>query len=626
MAGRGPSRFSKVTALPLAGGGAGGGSVNIDVSQFRDRVLANRDADTAMSVADGLAETMAGLDTALDAKGAIKPPLQQFVESLQRVAVEHEKSPAENVIEPYRQAFQKLVSRNPMQADAILRSSNLPEPTVSALSQQGPAKATRSRVESLAPEDVVALQEAQDISAALKAGREMTMGQEMAPNDLEGMQQVPLAQETALFDDTRQGKSLISRLVRLERERPAIEGLSDAGAAYAPMPEGPDAPKTRNEFPYSLSQLMGPENKALAVGMYYRDEAGRAKTPQQIMYPAIKGADNIRLLREMSGQPFVESLPPESSTVGSLTKGKVGSKNAEGSVGDAYSYNIGEEEGVKQALQLIDQNSRRNTNYDPTDPEKINPETGEPYSEFTYTTTLPNRVQRLLEQAGHTAGGRVMLKYGTAANMPASVERKMLNEGRTPLNRRREQLVNIIDGKTQSVPKALQRLIGDESTPADIRTTIEQAASGGGVLPLDEVAPYWRAHFTYRDPVDGQMYMGQLPPEILSPLIAQQLLIDNPGTMQSMVGAVQRSMQIYQQAPPSGRALEFLDENGSPRAFTPSKPYLMQIIEQYNQSGSPIPPIKSRPDGLKRPGAEEFSVSQPRFQQSQFSPLASLVG
>lgn len=667
--GRGAPRNKKVTAAPLAGGGASGGALNIDLAEFRDQIRAGRDAGTAMSVSDGLLETMSALDLTPGKKG-YAAPTQQFIDSLQRVAVEHERNPGENVIEPYRQAFLKLMEADLVKADSLLNAAQLPDSVATALvgQQQGPLPpggafgedVARKKMETLSPQAKAALLEAQEVSGALQAGRQLTLGQEPAAANVEGMQQLPLAQSTVDFDDTRQGKNLIGALTRLERSNPEIAGLVDAGTAYAPAPEDPPAPITRDQFPYSLSQMMG--SRDLATPLYYRDD--QAKTPQQIFYPLIKPVHNIRLLREWSGKPFVESLPPFSTTVGKLnketerppkaSKGKLRVDKEtkavyhpqpepetivrEGSVGPAYEYDVGQEPAVAQALSLIDKNVKPNPRFDPANPQAINPQTGQPYLEFTYPAALPARIKRLLSAQGAPEGGRVMLRYGTRP-MSAAGERRLMGEGRGPMTRRREQLVNIIEGQSASVPKALQRLIGNKDAAPDLKAMVERAAVEGGILPLDEVAPYWRGNFTYIDPSDGQLYYGKLPPDILAPLIAQQLLIDNPGTMQSMVGTVRRAMEIYEQVEPSGRALKYMDESGAPQTFSPSKPYMEQIIEFYRSQGQPIPEIQMRESGLKRPGADQTSMMDPsmdpymemfpglqRRMAPAASPLGSLIG
>ena len=240
-----------------------------------------------------------------------------------------------------------------------------------------------------------------------------------------------------------------------------------------------------------------------------------------------------------------------------------------------------------------------------------------------------------------------MLRYGTRP-MSAAGERRLMGEGRGPMTRRREQLVNIIEGQSSSVPPALQRLIGKADAPPDLRAAVEKAVLEGGILPLDDVAPYWRSNFTYIDPVDGQLYFGKLPPEILAPLIAQQLLIDNPGTMQSMVGTVRRAMEVYSQTGPTGRMLArhritkepiWVDESGTPYDYEPSATYDEAIKEYYESKGERIPKAKYRESGLTRPSADQTSMMDPsmdpymemfpglqRRMAPAASPLGSLIG
>jgi len=655
--------------VPLAGGGTQSGSLDIDPKEFRGAVRAGRDAKKNLTVAGALFEDMSRLDTSPDAKGKPRPAMAQFAESLQRLAIEHQKAPGENLLEPYRQAMQRLMQKDPMQAEGILHAANLPPQVEMDLFSAGDSPDLRAKVESLSPEDAAVLQDAQDLSSTIQTGRQLSMSQEAAPN-LEGMQRAGLAEEVPVFDDTRAGRNLIRQLANLEMQNPQIADLVDAGSAYAPAPVDSPASASRMDFPVSLQALMG--SKAEAKKFYFED---RDPGAQRVFYPLIKPAHNIRLLSELSGGNFVPALPPESSTVGKLNKGRAGSPSAEGSVGDSYAYDVGQEPEVQKALSLIDQQTKMNPAYEP-DPAAM--DLGEGSSLFDprallikkqYEQTLPHQVRELL--AGGPTGGRVMLRYGTSSSPYASAERAIMRAGRSPLKKHRDSVFSVLEGSARTAPRGIQRLIPSTAqvmavppekllfdagftseqigsmSPAQLQETVDSLRQGlinkadrddswvqnaiasGGILPLESVSPYFPAEFRgYLDPVDAKRYEGPLPPEMLSQTIAQQLLLDDPRVMTSLEPAVRRSMEIYQRFPAHGRMLDFMeggDPAGPPVLFDPSDAYKQDVQNFYESRGLPMPEIQSRPNPLKRPGALDFGMTGPRFQQTM-NPLASLIG
>lgn len=686
---RGRSPQSPSVDIPLAGGGVSGGSLDIDTSEFRGAVRKARDSKKNLTVAGALFEDMLTASKQPNKDG--KPPaaLTQLADSLDRLAIEHEKSPGENLLEPYRQAMSRLADENPVAADRILQAieapraadAGLPESVAqeaqarrvqlaSSLLQSDPqADALQGAAASLSPEDADTLQRAQELQAAIQTGRQMPMAQEAAPG-LEGMMQAGLAQDAPVFDDTRAGKNLVRQLAQLGLENPQIDPLIDAGVAYAPAPEQPPAPLTRGDFPVSLTDLMG--SKAEAKKFFFED---REPGAERVFLPLIKPAHNIRLLSELSGRGFVPALPPESSTVGKLTKGRPGSKSAEGSVGDDYAYDVGREPAVEQALRLIDQQTKMNPAYEP-DPMAMDASEGSSLYDPNalvikkgFEKTLPHQIRQLL--AGGPSGGRVMLRYGTSASTDPGVERALLRAGRSPLKKQRDAVFSVLEGTAKTAPRGLQRLIPSDAqvrampaekvlfdagftseqiskmSPAQLQETVaslrqglmnraarddqavQSALGAGGILPLEGVAPYFPAEFRgYLDPVDRMLYEGPLPPELLTQTIAQGLLLDDRRVLSSLEPATRRSMEIYQRFPAHGRMLDFMegrDPTGTPVLFEPSQGYKSQVQDFYDALGIPMPEIQMRPNPLKRPGSLDFGMTGPRFQQTM-NPLAALVG
>jgi len=156
----------------------------------------------------------------------------------------------------------------------------------------------------LTAEERVALERAQDLAAALKTGRQISLGQEVAPNQVEGMQRVPLAGEMEWFDNTEQARRLNQGIKDITRRFPALAGLIDTGPALAPAPRGPLAPNDRGDFQVSLSNLLGSwEN---AKPFFFED---RPPNVSKKSLPQFRQAENVLALEKITGQPFYPALP-----------------------------------------------------------------------------------------------------------------------------------------------------------------------------------------------------------------------------------------------------------------------------------------------------------------------------
>lgn len=428
-------------------------------------------------------------------------------------------------------------------------------------------------------------------------------------------------------------------------------------------------------------------SKEEAKPFYFED---RPPTPEKVFFPLIKPLHNIRLLSELSGRPFTESLPPQSSTVGSLTKGRRG-PSAEGSVGAAYQIDMGEDPVVAKALRMIDRNAKMNKFYglDPESDAVVNEAIAlqiDPQElvtmPMTYGDSLPHRIRQLMGRPDAPEGGRIMLRYGAHPINSPQTERRIMRELRSPLAKHRDSLFSVLDGTQRSAPRKLQELVPTDRavmgmdpdkllkqagfteeqlagfTPAQRQETVDslrqrtmnqaayrdmlltRAMKDGGIIDLEGMSPYYAAHFQYMDPVDLQRYQGPLPPEILSHTIAQQLLLDDPNVPQTMMDPLRRSMNIYQQFPYHGRVLKkFIEPDGMPALFEPSKAYRQQVQQTYDRLGIPTPDLvdediwpqglTERPDPLVRPRVrpsnDDFGMTVDPFSQ-RMGLLSALLG
>lgn len=525
----------------------------------------------------------------------------------------------------------------------------------------------------LNPDQQAALLEAQEYANALQAGREATSALEASPNSPDTVQPSSLLQDAGPFDDTAQGRALLRQLASIERRVPALQGLIDQPQlSLVSAGENPAAAATRGDFEYSLSSLLGGD---LAEKMYYDN---RPPGIERKLFPQIQNARAVEALADLTGRDYFPALPPESPTVGLLDrapkpeefssagprsrvvfdegdavdgarKGRVvyqmsedEAAKPEGSVSTPqnnwyYREGVGNDPNVAAALRIADQRARLNPKYDPANPDAVDAE-GRPIPKWDIDPHFVETMKTLLTTEGTPQSGRIIQRRGTSGNMNASLERSIMGEGRSPLDKYRELVYKVLEGEYKDAPKALRGLIGEgrparkrklregEVAPPDplsmltpeqrvaatenLRHLLEQ----GGILPLDDMAAYWRGIYEYTDPADGQKYFGHLSPEIVARFIAQQLVMDNPHDIARLIPVVERSMKAYDMIPASGKALEyFIEANGNPRVFLPASGKL-----------DPSATIRLR---TAAPTNSTSSIG-PRFTQDQFqtSPVSMLIG
>lgn len=509
----------------------------------------------------------------------------------------------------------------------------------------------------LGPEERQALERAQDLAAALKTGRQISMGQEIAPGQVEGMQQVPLAQEAVWFDNTPQARDLNRAIGDITRRFPALAGLIDTGPALAPSPRGPLAPLDRGDFQVSLSSLMGGWDNAKPF--FFED---RPSNVPPAIKPLIKQAENVAALERITGKPFVAQLPAESSTVGALNKGvtredlpegydqmtpkqqkaarKRLEERIEGSVGDRPKYGVNDDPGVSRALRRIDEGiplgpGRR------IDLDEI---------EKKYPAVVAE-VRAIMAESDAKHGGPVILRNQTRIDTSPSQRRSAIASARGKLPRLQEQLVSIIEGNSKFMPTVLrptkakptQGLVDEKAkakgepakeppydpwsrVPARSRAKrkregmemVARAIEQGGIYPLDENASYWRGKFVFLDPDDGNVYYGRLTPGVLARTISQQLLQDSGKSLQALTDMIKRSIQVYERLPPTKAAAQFVDEKGAPRTVAPTKTYMKAIEQYFEERGLPFSPI-IRMDPLQEPPA-------PPQGKRRFVPISPITG
>lgn len=507
----------------------------------------------------------------------------------------------------------------------------------------------------LNPEERAALERGQELAAALRTGRQISMGQEVAPNQVEGMQQVPLAADAAMFDDTQQGRALNFAIKDLIRRFPAIHGLIDTRPAIAPAPRDPLAPPDRSDFTVSLSHLMGGWDRAKPF--FFED---RPPNVPPEFGPLIKQAENVRALEAITGQRFMPQLPAESSTAGPLNKGltredlpenydqmtpaqkkkareKLESK-IEGSTGDLPVYGVGSDPAVAAALRLIDEKIPLAKGKRRIDLDKR--ESGLMGIEEDYPQVVA-QVRQIMSQSD-VSGGPIIMRDQTSMDIQPWERRTMVAKGRGALTRAREQLTSIIDGKSKFIPTVLRQSgaratagLSDApakgqsfdpwaSVPSKYRSIrkrtalefVQRALEQGGIFPLDEKAGYWRGKFIFHDPEDGNVYYGRLTPGVLARTISQQLVQEDPARFRILKDMIRRSMEVYERLPPTKQAAQFLDETGAPRAIRPSKTYLDALAKIFQDKGQEFSPIirMGNPwddDAPKPQGTRRFTTISP---------------
>jgi hypothetical protein len=226
----------------------------------------------------------------------------------------------------------------------------------------------------------------------------------------------------------------------------------------------------------------------------------------------------------------------------------------------------------------------------------------------------------------------VVLEKGTN-DYTFDQDRAVLNAQRTPLQKMQERLVAMIGGERAGVPRRLREAMGAKSKDRpdwltdELIYRLEKIGRTTGIYPLDEAAAFHRAYIPYRDPVNDNLYIGPMPPQILGEAISNQLLLDHGG-QQAMSGRMQPllrdSMDVYNDIPAlmSGKMRHFIDEETlRPKLFAPPN-YQKRILESYQRDGLPQPPAMFRPHPL-RPSPEELATARNRVFSS---PIAALIG
>lgn len=569
---------------PLKGGGASGGSLDIGetaspVTPVRSRaeILADRAATSQQTVGDALhAKLLTLSDKQIPEQAAV----------LQTVLKEGE-SGNTRAVQPYAYALQKLFTDD--------------------------------------PERWMKLQQATGIEPAEFASR---FRQEVMPG----------AQPSA-------------QLQRLGGE------LAAQDAAPAP----PAAP-TRADFPWRWSMFLGGSEAAKPL---YLDSRPAGST--RALYPELKSHETIRVLRDMTGFPFTPTM--------------------------GRGMNVGSDPTVRAAMDLIEKNIDINPDMkrDPKLLARLRDEAGgddrmfqslldqQPIS--TYDPALKDQVNQIFQNAladrpmssdsmiSRAVEGdldpedpnfaayqsldddgnplpvpmvRPMMAdsadppfpLGGPIRLSTASDRAMGLSARSPLDKRLEQIDAILEGRG-SVPKPLQRLLNDpRNKNSDLRDMIYQNAVAGGVIDMDNLPYPWRQDFVAPDSADNGLYLGTLPPDILSTLLAQQLGKYDPRYIQSLVPHMQRSMDLYQQIKPTGRAQKYLKsieiptESGNKIPPAPIGDELLKAIQKfYQQRNLPIPPLQRRtPVTPNMTSMNSVMPQQSMMAADRINPLAALVG
>lgn len=509
----------------------------------------------------------------------------------------------------------------------------------------------------LTPEERVALEKAQRLADALRTGRSMSLRQEAAPNQIEGMQSLPMAQDTMLFDDTQQGRDIQRAITDLARRFPAIHGLLDTRPAIAPAPRDPLAPPGRRDFTTSLTHLMGGYPQARK---FYLEDRLNNVPPSYA--PLVKQADNVDALATITGSNFVPQTPAVSTTVGPLNKRiaredlpanyksmsraeKKAAREAlklqsDGSTGDRAAYGVQGPE-ISAALALIDKKiplQKRKRRIDLAAIEADYPE-------------VVAEVRKIMEPV--KGGGPIIIRDQVDNDISAWERRKFLARGRGRLTRFKEQLYSILEGKSKFVPKVLrdrgaratERLADTPDTPdgkkrkaepydpwsdvpskyrairkANAIEFVQRMVKQGGIFPLDEEVPFWRAKFLFYDPDDGNVYFGRLTPGVLARAIMQMAEDTNPNVYRQLKDTVRRSMEVYERLPIWARdkpsRLKYADESGAPRLIAPTTNYMKSLEDMFEQQGrvySPIPRMGNPwdDDAPARPNSRRFTTISP---------------
>lgn len=591
--GRAKAGRARLKTGPLKGGGARGGKLDIGETakpvrpiRSREEILADRKASSNQTVGDSLYGKLAGMSDS---------QMTEQAQVLKAVMGEVERGNV-RAAQPYAYALQKLFKEDPAQWMKLQRATGLePREFAARFSQQ-------------------VLPGGQSQQKMQRLGGELA-AQYAAPN--------------------------------------------------------PAAEATRADFPWRWSMFLGGSE----AGAMMRPDS-RVAGATRSLYPELKSHEVIRVLRELSGFPFYP-------VAGGAQKGIAGSDPVVRAAMDLIEKNIDINPDIKRDPQLL---------------ARLRDEAGGDQAQFqrlldnqsvsTYNPDLPGQVTNLFREAlrsrpvaTESAISRPIVLPGTLdPDDPNFLAYQMMDDdgnllpvpnevvrpmqpgqddpsfpmggpirvstasdraagltARSPLAKLQEEADAILSGRGQ-MPDALQRVMKNPTNAnADLREMIYQNSVAGGVFDLDNRTKPWRRDFVAPDSRDDGLYLGTLPPDILSTLYAQQLNKYDPQYIEAMVGPMQRSIDLFQQIQPTGKAKAYLDsirtvdpQTGArsiPQA--PLSPELMKAIQQFfQQRNKPVPQLQRRQPPMTPDMTSSNAVMPQRSQLAadRINPLAALVG
>ena len=582
MGGRRPvSQHPRITSRPrqLAGGGTQSGSLDIEAQPTlvpRGIVQARRAETTNQTVGDALTARM------LAASDKQMPDFLSVLEAVRREADSGDMRAAD----AYGYALRNLAQADPGKWLDFYEGSGLTQEEWGRYFNRDDSTA-----------------------AASTAGPEVTVIPDEDPVQAEMMaEQMPSSTAGSVID-------LESLLAGFGPPRPASAG-GELAAQLSPAIPGAGA--TRADFPTRIAQLINSQNDLegrprtdaagnimpasdIAKQFYYDD---RPPSSTREMFPELESVANIRMLAQLSGQPFQPVLP-----------NVVGRRSEMPMVANDF---------VRPAMDLISQH----TTFSPetqslsfregVDPAELQAQIRSMigYAEPEQVQSLlaglrgehPTLSQYELEQAARgTLGGYT----GPTGIIPAGAyggrgfERDILNTGRSVQQKMGEHIDSVLSGRTRDLNLDL--------------LTAGPARS-----------PYWRDdRFIAPDTTDLGLYRGRLPPEIVATFIAQQMGRNEPSYIANLVPYVADAMQRQADtpAPAPARGYQF-----QPPHFEMTPEWLNMVNKFYEKRGVPRPPIQDRGAmPAAQPSTPNLNTSSmmpntPRFEQYRSNPLTSLIG
>jgi hypothetical protein len=474
----------------------------------------------------------------------------------------------------------------------------------------------------------------------------------------------PTPAERAILQPERR-KSLIERLRDFRFMDP--ESL-DAQPGLELAPRDPLAPMGRRDFTTSLTHLLGYDQ---ARKFYHENRPNNVPPSYKAL---VKQADNIDALARITGEQFVPQLPAVSTTVGPLNKriavedlpanyksmSRAEKKAARealkaksaGSTGDRAAYGVQGPE-ISAALALID--------------EKIPLQRGKRRIDMSLRksglTAMEEDYPEVVAQVREImkpvkGGGPIIMREQVDNDIKAWERRRFLAQGRGRLTRFREQLANILDGKSKFVPKVLrdrsaratEGLVDQPAEAAagkpnkerydpwaDVPTKyrairkqnalefVQRSIQQGGIFPLDEEVPFWRGKYLFYDPDDGEVYFGRLTPNVLARTIMQMAEDTDPNTFARVKEMVRRSMEVYERLPIYARdkagRLKYADESGAPRLMPPTTNYMKSLQTFMEKQGKEFNPIPR----LGNPWDNDAPAPPPGRRFTTISPVTGLT-